>query len=73
MTVMTKKYTIFLMHIMGLCIKLNAFVEHMLYVWSFSQNKSLSIDINHDKYFLSLNKYTTVFAWGYGNLNKNKT
>ena len=56
-----------------LCIKVNRFVVHMLYEWSFSHNKMVQIAIKHNKYYIYLNTYTTVFAWGYGNLNKNKT
>ena len=61
------------MHGLKLCIQLNSFVEHMFYEWSFSHNNSVPIDIKQNKYFISLNTYTTVFSWGAGNLNINRT
>ena len=63
----------FNIHGLGLCIKLKGFVAHMLYPCSFIHNKSVTISIKHNKYFLSLNTYTTVFSWGGGNSNKNRT
>ena len=61
----------FIIHGLGLCIKLNSFVENMFYAWSFSHNTSGPISIKKNKYFLSLNECTTVFAWGYVNSTKN--
>ena len=61
----------FIMHGLGLCIKLNMYVAHMFYAWSFSNNTAVSIAIKKKKYFLSLNSHTAVFAWGSGNSNKN--
>ena len=63
----TKIIQYFIMHGLGLCIKLNGFVSHMFYAWSSSNNKSVLIAINKNKYFPSLNAYTTVFAWGNDN------
>ena len=61
------------MNVLGLCIKLNSSVAHMFYAWPFNNITAVSIDINKNKYFLSFNAYTTVFDWGGGNSNKNKT
>ena len=61
------------MHGLGLCIKLDSFVAHMLYARPFSYNAEVQIDVNQNKYFLSFNAYTTVFAWRAGNPNKNRT
>ena len=47
--------------------------KQMFYKWSFSHNKTVPIAIQHDKYYLSLDKYTTVFSWGSGISNKNRT
>ena len=35
----------FIMNGLGLCIKVNSYVAHMLYAWSFSNNTSVTIDI----------------------------
>ena len=59
-----------ILHGQGLCIKLNSLMAHMFYAWSFINNTSVSIAINHSTYFISLNTYTTVFARGEGNSNK---
>ena len=59
------------MHGLGLCIKVDSYMEHMLYAWPFIHNVALPIAIKKNKYFISLNIYTTLFAWVYGNLNKN--
>ena len=56
-----------IMHGMGLCINLDSFVEHMFYAWSFSHNTEVPVGIKKNKYFLSLDTYTTEFYWGYGN------
>ena len=53
-----------------LCIKVDSYVEHLLYAWSFSYNTAVPIAIKKSKYFPSLNKNTTLFTWGYGNYNK---
>ena len=57
----------------SLYFKFNSFVAHMLYAWSFNHNIVVSIDINGNKYFISLNTYTTVFSWRPRNSNKNTT
>ena len=59
------------MHGLGLCIKVDSYVAHSFYAYSFSHNTSVPIDKNNNTYFLSLNKNTTVFSWGPGNSNKN--
>ena len=61
------------MHGLGLCIKLSSFVSYMFYAGSLSNNKSVLIAINQNKYDISLNTYTTVFDWGADNSNKNRT
>ena len=61
------------MHKLGLCTKINSFVAHMLYAWSFGHNISVPISIKQNKYYFSLNADTTVFASVDGNLNKNST
>ena len=63
----------FIMHGLGLWIKLNSFVAHMFYAWSFSHNTVVQIAIKHNRKFLSLNTYTNVFTWGNVNSNKNRT
>ena len=63
----------FNMHGLGLCIKVDSYVEHMFNAWSFSNNTAVSIAINKNKYLLSLNTNTTVFSWGGVNSNKNRT
>ena len=47
-----------------ICIKLNSYIAHILYAWSFIHNVSVPILIKHNKYYLSLYTNTTVFAWG---------
>ena len=59
------------MHGLGLFIKVDSYVAHMFYAWSFSHNKSVPIAKNKNKYFLSFNTNTTVFDLGAGNSNKN--
>ena len=59
-----------IIHGLVLCIELNSFVAHMFYAFSFGHNTAVDISINQNKYFLCLNKYTTVFAWGASNSNK---
>ena len=36
----------FIMHGLGLCIKLDSFVAHMFYEWLFSHNTAVPIAIN---------------------------
>ena len=47
---------------LGLCIKVDIYVAHMLYSWSFSHNTEVLIAIKKKNIF-SLNTNTTVF-WG---------
>ena len=61
------------MHGLELCIKVDSYMAHMLYEWSFIHNISVQIAINKNKYFILLNTCTTVFARGAGNYNKNRT
>ena len=63
----------FIMHGLGLCIRLDNFVAHMFYAWTFIYNTAVPIAINKNKYFISLNTGTTLFYWGAGNSNKNIT
>ena len=62
----------FVMHGLGLCIKVDSYVAHMFYAWSFSHNPAGPIDIEKQKYFLFLNQNMTVFAWEAGNSNRNR-
>ena len=57
----TKVIQYYVMHGQGLCIKLNSYVAHMLYAWSFSHNKSVPIAIKQNKYYLYLNIYQFFF------------
>ena len=66
----TKIIQYFIMNGLVLCIKLDNFVAHMFYAWSFSYNTSVTISIYHNTFFLSFNTYPTVFDWGTGHLNK---
>ena len=61
----------FIMHGLGLCIKVDSYVDHMFYEWSFSHNTSVLIDKKKNKYFLSLNTNTIILAWVDDNSNKN--
>ena len=54
---------------LGLCINLNTFVSHILYAWSLCHNSSVKVDIKYNTYLISLNRYTTVFAWRADNYN----
>ena len=54
---------------LGLCINLNTFVSHILYAWSLRHNASVKVDIKYNTYLISLNRYTTVFAWRADNYN----
>ena len=56
---------------LGRCIKVDSYVSHMFYVWSFSHNTAVPISINKNKYFLFLNTNTTIFYWGAGNSKQN--
>ena len=69
----TKIIQYFIMNVLGLCIKVDIYVAHMFYSWPFSHNTAVTIAINKNKYFPSLNSNTAVFDWGAGNSNKNRT
>ena len=58
------------MHGLGLCIKVDSYVDHLFYAWSFSNDTEVPMAKKKNKFFLSLNKSTTIFAWGDGNSNK---
>ena len=73
MTVATKKLHYFIMHGLGLCIKVDSYVEHMFYAWSFSHYTAVEKATDNKKYFLFLNTKTTIFAWVSGNPNTNRT
>ena len=57
--------------IRGLCIKVDSYVAHMFYEWSFNHNTAVPIYVKTKKYFLYLNTNATVFAQGAGNYIKN--
>ena len=40
----------FIMHGLGLCIKVDSYMSHMFYAWSFSNNTAITITINNKKY-----------------------
>ena len=40
----------FVMHELGLCAKLNSYVAHMFYAWSFSNNTSVPIYVKQEKH-----------------------
>ena len=61
------------MHGLVLCIKLDSYVAYMFYACPFVHNTEVPIYINQNNYYISLNTYTTVFSWGAGNSNQNKT
>ena len=63
----------FIMHGLGLCIKVDSYVAHMFYEWSFSHNRTVPIYINKNEYFIYLNTKNTVFARRARNYNKNTT
>ena len=54
-------------------IKSISFVAYMFYAWSLRNNTLVPIAIKQIKYVLSLNTYTTVFAWRFVNSNNNRT
>ena len=58
------------MHGLGLCIKVDSYVAHMFYAWSFSYNISVPIALKNNNFLISLNTYTNLFSWGAGNYNK---
>ena len=60
------------MHGLGFCIKVDIYVAHLFYAWSFIHNTSVPIAKKNNKDLLSLNKNTTLFSWVAGNSNKNR-
>ena len=69
----TKIIRFFVVHGLGLCMKLNGFVSHTFYAWSCSNNTEVPIYVKHNEYYLYLHTNTTMFAWGGVNSNKNIT
>ena len=59
-----------IMHGLRLWIKLNSFLAHIFYEWLLSNNTAVTIYIKQNKYFISLNTYTTVIDQGDRNSNK---
>ena len=39
----------FIMHVLGLCIKVDSYVVNLFYAWSFSHNTAVPIDKNNNK------------------------
>ena len=58
---------------LGLYIKVNRYVAHLLYAWSFSHNTVFPITIYKNKYLIFLNTHSPVFATGAVNSNRNRT
>ena len=50
----TKIIQYFIMHGLVLCIKVDSYMSHMFYVWSFSHDTAVPVAIKNNKYFLSL-------------------
>ena len=70
----TNNIQYFIMHVLGLCIKLNSYVARMFYTLSFIHSPEITINIGQNKSVLILNTNTAaMFDWGAVNLNKNKT
>ena len=51
----------FIIHGLGLCIKVDSYVSHMLYAWSFSNNTAVTTATKNKIYFLYLNTHSNVF------------
>ena len=49
---------------------MNSYVAHMFYACSLSNSKAVYNSIYKNKYLLSFNTNTTLFAWGAVNSNK---
>ena len=69
----TKIIQHFIMHELGLCIKVDSYMVHMFHAWSFIHNIEVSISIKKTKYFMLLNACTTIFFGGSDNSNENIT
>ena len=39
----------FIMYVLGLCIKVNSYVAHIFYAWSFSHNTTVKVSIKNNK------------------------
>ena len=50
------------MHGLGICVKTNSYYIHMAYEWSFRCNTPIPISLKINKYYLSLDIYTTLFV-----------
>ena len=50
----TKIIQYFIMHVLGLLVKLDSYVVHMLYAWSFSNNTEFPIAIKRTNIFFPL-------------------
>ena len=53
---------------LGICIRLDSYVEHMLYTRLFSHNTAIPISLKGNKFDMFLNNFTTVFSWGNVNI-----
>ena len=69
-SVYTEIIQYFIIHGLIIFIKVNSFVAHMFYAWSFSHNTAVPIAINKNRFLLFLDTNTTVFYLGSGNSNK---
>ena len=47
----TKIIKYYIMHVLRLCIKLNSFVAHTIFAWSFSHDIAVPIEVKQDKYY----------------------
>ena len=61
----------YIMHGLGLCIKVDSYASHLFYAFSFSHNTAVLIAKKKKKYFPSLNINTTFSSWGASKYNKN--
>ena len=52
--------------------QIKSYVTHMFHVFSFSKNVEVPIALKQNKYYLSLDLFTTVFDWFSGISNKNR-
>ena len=59
-SVYTEIIQYFIMHGLRLCIKVDSYVAHMFYAWSFSNNKEVPTAIKNNKYLLPLITHTTL-------------
>ena len=52
----------FIMHGLGLCIKVDSCEDRLFYACPFSHNTAVPIAKKKNKYFISLNTNTTIFS-----------